>query len=50
MGATHEVKDLEFVETRLGRDAGEAERAVLNKLADALVSEKPVFTAGLTAE
>src|SRR6266571_3728450 len=44
------MKDLEFVETRLGRDAGEPEKAVLQKIADALISEKPVFTAGLTAE
>lgn len=44
------MKDLEFVETRLGRDAGEAERAVLNKLAEALISEKPVGMAGLTTE
>jgi hypothetical protein len=42
------MKDLDFVETRLGRDAGEAEKAVLQKLADALVSEKPVSAAGLT--
>lgn len=44
------MKDLEFVETRLGRDAGDAEKAVLNKLAEALISEKPVSAAGLTAE
>ena len=44
------MKDLDFVETRLGRDAGEAEKAVLQKLADALISEKPVSAAGLTAE
>ncbi len=44
------MKDLEFIETRLGRDAGEAEKAVLNKLAEALISEKPVAAAGLTAE
>ena len=44
------MKDLEFVETRLGRDAGEAEKAVLQKIADALISEKTVSTAGLTAE
>jgi ribosome-binding ATPase YchF (GTP1/OBG family) len=44
------MKDLEFVETRLGRDAGEAEKAVLNKLAEVLTSEKPVSAAGLTAE
>ena len=42
------TKDLEFVETRLSRGAGDAEKAVLNKLAEALVSEKPVSAAGLT--
>src|ERR1043165_2719472 len=41
------MKDREAVETRLGRDAGEAESAVLQKLADALMSEKPVSTVGL---
>jgi ribosome-binding ATPase YchF (GTP1/OBG family) len=44
------MKDLEFVETRLGRDAGPAEKAVLNKLAEVLICEKPVSAAGLTAE
>src|SRR5437870_16685 len=44
------MKDLEAVETRLGRDAGEAEKAVLQKLADALMSEKPISGAGLTQE
>lgn len=44
------MKDLDFVETRLSRDAGAAEKAVLQKLADALVSEKPVSAAGLTAD
>jgi len=44
------MKDLDFVETRLGRDAGEAEKAVLQKLAEVLVSEKPVSAAGLSAE
>ncbi len=44
------MKDLDFVETRLGRDAGAAEQAVLQKLAEALVSEKPVSAAGLTAD
>jgi ribosome-binding ATPase YchF (GTP1/OBG family) len=44
------MKDLEAVETRLSRDAGEAEKAVLQKLADALMSEKPVSAAGLTAD
>lgn len=44
------MKDLDFVETRLGRDAGAAEKAVLDKLAEVLISEKPVAAAGLTAE
>lgn len=44
------MKDLDAVETRLGRDAGEAEKAVLQKLADALTSEKPVSAVGLTPE
>src|ERR1044072_5002359 len=34
------LKDLEFVETRLSRDASEAEKAVLQKLAEVLISEK----------
>jgi ribosome-binding ATPase YchF (GTP1/OBG family) len=44
------MKDLDAVETRLGRDAGEAEKAVLQKLADALMSEKPVSAVGLTPD
>jgi hypothetical protein len=44
------MKDLEFVETRLERDAGEAERKVLQKMAEGLVSETPVAKLGLTAE
>ena len=44
------VKDLDAVETRLSRNPGETEKAVLQKLADALISEKPVSAAGLTAE
>jgi ribosome-binding ATPase YchF (GTP1/OBG family) len=44
------MKDLDFVETRLGRDAGEAEKKVLQKMADGLVSETPVCKMGLTAE
>jgi hypothetical protein len=44
------MKDLDFVETRLGRDAGEAEKKVLQKMADALVSETTVGKMGLTAE
>ena len=44
------MKDLEAVETRLGRDAAEAEKAVLQKLADGLMSEKPVSAIGLSPE
>ncbi|PYK99978.1 MAG: hypothetical protein DME19_06650 [Verrucomicrobia bacterium] len=44
------LKDLDAVETRLSRDPGEAEAAVLRKLADALTSEKPVSAVGLTTE
>jgi|SRR6266850_3198364 len=44
------MKDLDAVETRLGRDVGEAEKGVLQKLADALMSEKPISTVGLTEE
>jgi ribosome-binding ATPase YchF (GTP1/OBG family) len=44
------MKDLDAVETRLGRDPSEAEKAVLQKLADTLMSEKPVSAAGLTAD
>src|ERR1051325_11114213 len=44
------MKDLEFVETRLSRDSSEAEKAVLRKLAEGLMSERPVATAGLTPE
>jgi len=44
------MKDLDFVETRLGRGAEPAEQVVLNKLAEMLVSEKPVSAAGLSAE
>jgi len=38
------------VETRLSRDAGDAEKAVLQKLADALMSEKPVSAVGLSTD
>src|SRR5436189_5310674 len=44
------MKDLEAVETRLGRDATESEKSVLQKLADGLMSEKAVSAAVLTAE
>ena len=44
------MKDLDFVETRLERGAAGAEKAVLEKLAEALISEKAVCAAGLSAE
>jgi hypothetical protein len=44
------MKDLDFVETRLGRDAGEAEKKVLQKMAEGLISETPVSKLGLSAE
>ncbi len=44
------MKDLDFVETRLSRDPSEVEKAVLQKLADALVSEQPVSQVGLAPE
>jgi ribosome-binding ATPase YchF (GTP1/OBG family) len=44
------MKDLDAVETRLGRDASETEKAVLQKLADTLMSEKPVSAANLTPD
>ena len=44
------MKDLEAVETRLGRDPGAAEKSVLQKLADALMSEKPVSTVSLAPD
>src|SRR5213080_1110759 len=44
------MKDLDAVETRLNRDPGEAEKAVLQKLAEGLMSEKPVSAIGLTPD
>src|SRR6476660_8439728 len=44
------LKDLEFVETRLSRDPGEAEKAVLLKIKAQLESERGVFAAGLTPD
>src|SRR5437867_7635992 len=44
------MKDLDAVETRLGRDPGDAEKAVLQKLADVLMSEQPISTARLGAD
>jgi ribosome-binding ATPase YchF (GTP1/OBG family) len=42
--------DLEFIETRLGRGPGEAEKAALEKLKSKLEQEVTVFKAGLSAE
>lgn len=44
------LKDWEFVETRLGREPGEAEAVVLKKLKDALEREEFAFKAGLSPE
>ena len=44
------LKDLEFVETRLGRDPLPAERVVLEKMKTLLESEQFILRAGLTAE
>jgi ribosome-binding ATPase YchF (GTP1/OBG family) len=44
------MKDLEAVETRLSRDPGPEEKSVLQKLADALLSEKPVSAVALTGD
>jgi hypothetical protein len=44
------LKDLEFVETRLGRDPQAAERAALEKIRGLLESERFVFDSGLAAE
>jgi len=43
------LKDLEMVETRLGRNPPDAERASLLKIQAALESERGLFTAGLSA-
>ena len=44
------LKDLEFVETRLGRDPQPAERAVLERIKSTLESEKFMLNSGLSAE
>jgi ribosome-binding ATPase len=44
------LKDLEFVETRLGRDPQPAERAALEKIRALLEAEKFLFNSGLPAE
>jgi len=43
------LKDLEFIETRLGRAPSEAERTVLLKLQAHLEGERPMSAAGLSA-
>lgn len=44
------LKDLEFVETRLGRDPQAGEKAVLEKIRARLEAEAFLFDAGLTPE
>jgi Protein of unknown function (DUF933) len=44
------LKDLEFVETRLGRDPQPAEHAALEKIKTLLESERFVFNSGLAPE
>jgi hypothetical protein len=44
------LKDLEFVETRLGRDPQPAERAALEKIMALLEGERFLFNAGLSPE
>lgn len=44
------LRDLEFIETRLGRGPGDAEKAVLEKLSARLEGEGLIFDAGLTTE
>ena len=44
------LNDLEFVETRLGREPSAAEKTVLEKIRTALESERTVFQASLSAE
>jgi hypothetical protein len=44
------LKDLEFVETRLGRDPQPGERAALEKIRANLEGEKFIFNSGISAE
>lgn len=44
------LQDLEFVETRLGREPSAAEKATLEKIKANLEAERTVFLAGLSAE
>src|SRR5882762_218648 len=43
------LKDLEFVETRLGREPQPAERSALEKIKTLLESERFIFSSGLPA-
>jgi hypothetical protein len=43
-------KDLEFIETRLGRSPGEDEKGALEKLRSRLEADQTMFTAGLSRE
>ena len=44
------LQDLEFVETRLGREPAAAEKVALEKIQTNLEAERTVFQAGLSAE
>lgn len=44
------LKDMEFVETRLGRDPQPAERAALQKIQQLLEAEQVIYGSSLTAE
>src|ERR1017187_8774684 len=44
------LKDLEFVETRLGRDPQPVERAALERIKSLLEAEQFLFTSGLSPE
>lgn len=44
------LEDLDFIETRLGRQPGEAEKAVLERVKTVLESERPARLANLNAE
>lgn len=44
------LRDLEFVETRLGRNPQEPEKALLNKIKSALEEEKFISTLGLSPD
>src|SRR5262245_62008182 len=44
------LKDLEFVETRLGRDPQATERAALEKIKTLLENERFLFSSGLAPE